>query len=301
MNARREAAWSVSGAARPMVAGMAWTQLRRSCSSRGGVGSGTKPVQPQDRGLSEVWRGAEHAVGEGLERRRGARVGRFVFGGLQRAPFQALNARGRARVAMRVARRGVGATRVSMRVHVHRRVSAWIGLYGLYSPRHHWRMLRVAALLAPLALVMALGAAASDTTAAKSVTIRVLIMPVTRTFTDVAPKTHATRGEYTKGDTLTGTSILRNAVRQFGKPKGARIGTSRFVETALSPQRIVFDGVSRVPGGTVHARGVMHEVAGKLTVAVVGGTGLYAAATGVIEGSHLPSGVTLDVARLQVP
>ena len=49
----------------------------------------------------------------------------------------------------------------------------------------------------------------------------------------------------------------------------------------------------------MHARGVMHEVAGNLAVAIVGG-GLYARATGVIEGSHLPSGVTLDVARLQV-
>ena len=119
--------------------------------------------------------------------------------------------------------------------------------------------------------------------------------------TETKTKTHGTTGEYTKGDTLRGTSILRNAVRQFGKPKGARVGTSRFVEVALSPQRLRFDGVSRLPGGTLHARGVMREVAGKLTVAVVGGTGLYAAATGVIEGSHLPSGVTLDVARLQVP
>ena len=156
------------------------------------------------------------------------------------------------------------------------------------------------ALVAFLSLVMALPVAASDTAAPKSVTIRILITPVTRTFTDVAPKTHATTGEYTKGDTLKGTSILRNAVPQFGKPKGARVGTSRFVETALSPQRIMFDGISGLPGGTVHARGVMHEVAGKLAVAIVGGTGLYARATGVIEGSHLPSGVTLDVARLQV-
>jgi len=162
-------------------------------------------------------------------------------------------------------------------------------------------VLRAAAVIAFVSLVMGLPAAASDTADAQSVVIRVLITPVTRTFTDVAPKTHAMTGEYTKGDTLEGTSILRNAVRQFGKPRGARIGTDHFVETALSPQEIMFDGVSRLPGGTVHARGVLHEVAGKLTVAVVGGTGLYAAATGVIEGSHLPSGVTLNVARVQVP
>jgi hypothetical protein len=162
-------------------------------------------------------------------------------------------------------------------------------------------VLRAAAALAPLSLVLALPAAAAGTTVAKTVTIRILIMPVTRTFTDVDPKTHATTGEYTKGDTLRGTSILRNAVRQFGKPKGARVGTSRFVETALSPQRIMFDGVSRLPGGTVHARGVLHEIAGKLTVSVIGGTGLYAGATGAVAGSHLANGITLDVARLQIP
>jgi hypothetical protein len=157
------------------------------------------------------------------------------------------------------------------------------------------------ALVAFLSLVTALPVAASHTAAAQQVNIRILITPVTRTFTDVAPKTHATTGEFTKGDTLKGTSILENATRQWGKPKGARIGTDRFVETALSPQRIMFDGVSSLPGGTVHARGVMREVAGKLTVAVVGGTGVYTGATGVIEGSHLPSGVTLDVAHLVVP
>ena len=60
---------------------------------------------------------------------------------------------------------------------------------------------------------------------------------------------------------LGGTSILRNAVPQFGKPRGARVGT----------------------------------------VAVVGGTGRYAGATGTMGGHHLPSGVTEDVARVHVP
>jgi hypothetical protein len=148
---------------------------------------------------------------------------------------------------------------------------------------------------------MALSAAASDTAAAKSVTIRVFVMPVTRSFKDVVPKTHGTTGEYTKGDTLSGTSVLRNAVRQFGKPKGARVGASRFVMTALSSRRFRWDGVASVPGGTLHARGVMGEIAGNPTVAIVGGTGLYAGATGLIEAHVLASGVQLDVVRLQVP
>jgi hypothetical protein len=161
-------------------------------------------------------------------------------------------------------------------------------------------VLRAAARLASLSLVLALPAAASDTAAAKSVTIRVFVMPVTRSFTDVAPKTHALRGEYTKGDTSSGTSILRNAVRQFGRPKGARVGTSRFVFTALSPHKARFDGVARFPGGSVHAHGVS-KIEGTPKVAVVGGTGLYAGATGVVEGHLLASGEQLDIIRLQVP
>jgi len=61
---------------------MAWTQLRRFCSLLRGVGSGTKPVRPHGRGRLEVWRGAGHAIGEGPERRRNARVARLLLGGV---------------------------------------------------------------------------------------------------------------------------------------------------------------------------------------------------------------------------
>jgi hypothetical protein len=141
-------------------------------------------------------------------------------------------------------------------------------------------MLRAAVLLASLSVVMALPAAASDTAAARSVTIRVFVMPVTRSFKEVAPKTHGTRGEYTKGDTSSGTSILRNAVRQFDKPKGASVGTGSFAITAVSAQRVRFGAAARFPGGTVHARGLA-KIEPNPKVPIVGGTGLYAGATGV--------------------
>jgi hypothetical protein len=162
-------------------------------------------------------------------------------------------------------------------------------------------VLRAAALLASVLLIAALPAAASGTAAAKSVTVRVLIMPVTRTFTDVPPKTHATTGEYTTGDTLRGTSILRNAVRQFGKPKGARVGSSRFVFTALSARRFIFDGVATLPGGSLRTHGVLSKIGGNLTVTIVGGTGLYAGASGYVETRLLANGVQLDIARLRLP
>jgi hypothetical protein len=161
-------------------------------------------------------------------------------------------------------------------------------------------MLRAAVLLASVSLVMALPAAGSEAAVAKSVTIRVLVMPVTRTIKDVPPKTFKVTGEWSKGDTFSGTSILRNAVSQFGKPKGARVGTSSFTDIALSSQMVRTDGVARLPGGTLHIRGVA-PIGPTVKLPVVGGTGIYAGATGVVEGRHLANGDTLDVCRLQVP
>jgi hypothetical protein len=90
-------------------------------------------------------------------------------------------------------------------------------------------MLRAAGLLASVSLVMALPAAASDAATAKSFTIRVYVQEVTQSIKDVPPKTLRLGNEYTKGHTVRGTEILRNAMRQFNKPKGANVGTDRYV------------------------------------------------------------------------
>ena len=89
-------------------------------------------------------------------------------------------------------------------------------------------------------------------------------------------------GEHTKGDTISGTSILRNAVRQFGKPKGARVGTSSGVIVTLSARRARDDGVARFPGGTVHIHGV-GKIDSNPKVPIVGGTGRFDGATGYYE------------------
>ena len=159
---------------------------------------------------------------------------------------------------------------------------------------------RAAALVVSSSLALALYAATSDAAAGRSVTIRVLVTPVTRTIEDLPPKTLKTTGEWSRGDTLSGTSILRNARAQFGKPRGARVGTSSFTDTALSPRMVREDGIARLPGGTVHVRGVA-AIGPTVKIPVVGGTGIYAGATGVVEGRHLANGVTLNVCRLQLP
>ena len=147
---------------------------------------------------------------------------------------------------------------------------------------------------------MALPAPASDAAAGKSLTIRVFVVPVTRQVKDVPPK-RFNLGEKSPGDTLTGTSILRNAVAQFGKPKGARVGTDRFVEVWLTPKRLTIDSVGRLPGGTLHVHGVGSVETNRPKVPVVGGTGVYARATGFVVGQVLPSGQQLDTFQLRIP
>ena len=159
-------------------------------------------------------------------------------------------------------------------------------------------MLRAAVLLASAALVIALPAAASEVARAESVTIRVYVKEVTQSVKDVPPKT-LIGYEYTKGDTIRGTEILRNAVRQFNKPTGANVGSDRYVIFAVAYQKVRADFVARFPGGTVHAHGVGKPGSGK--VPVVGGTGLYAGATGVAEGRHLANGKKLNIYRLRIP
>jgi len=146
---------------------------------------------------------------------------------------------------------------------------------------------------------MALPAAASEAAGAESATIRVYVKEVTQSIKDVPPKT-LLGFEYTKGDTIRGTEILRNAVRQFNKPTGANVGSDRYVIFAVAYQKVRVDFVTRFPGGTMHAHGE-GKIGSKPKVPIVGGTGLYAGATGVIEGQHLANGEKLNIYRLQVP
>ena len=161
-------------------------------------------------------------------------------------------------------------------------------------------MLSAAVLLASAALVMALPAAASDATSTKSVTILVYVEEVTQSIKDVPPKTFALTHVYTKGDTIRGMETLRNAVRQFNMPKGARVGSDRYVITAVAWQKVRVDFVTRLPGGTVHAHGE-GKPGVKPVVPVIGGSGLYAGATGSIEGKHLANGKKLNIYRLRIP
>jgi hypothetical protein len=185
---------------------------------------------------------------------------------------------------------------------------------------------RAAVLLAATSLVVALPAGSSEAAASKSVTIRVIEMPVTQSITkDVPPRTARLKGRFTKGDTVSETAILQNVVPQFGWPKGATAGSLIRVIVALSPRAVRDESVARFLKGTVHVRGEskagppghgvgFHHVSSKPFVVVlrdhrelpiVGGTGIYAGATGVVESRYLyytnAGAVWLNIYRLQVP
>ncbi len=78
------------------------------------------------------------------------------------------------------------------------------------------------------------------------------------------------------------------------------MGTDRYVIIAVAWQKVRVDFVTRFPGGTVHAHGV-GKAGSRPEVPIVAGTGLYAGATGVVEGRHLANGEKLNIYRLQVP
>jgi hypothetical protein len=122
---------------------------------------------------------------------------------------------------------------------------------------------------------------------------------------DVAPHTVRLLGKFTKGDRVKGTALLRNVVPQFGKPKGANVGTVSAVFVSLSPQTVREDSVSRFPGGTVHVRGVstiVPRTRPHLKFTIVGGTGIYAGATGVAERVFpITATDAVNIYRLQIP
>ena len=186
-------------------------------------------------------------------------------------------------------------------------------------------VLRAVVLLATTSLVVAVPAGSSDPWWPQSVTIRVIEKPLTQTITkDVPPRTARLKGRFTKGDTVSETAILLNVVPQFGWPKGATAGSLSRVIVALSPRTVRDESVAKFLGGTVHVRGEskavldhgvgFHHVISEPFVVVlsehrklpiVGGTGVYAGATGVVESRYLyytdVGAVWLNIYRLQVP
>ncbi len=147
------------------------------------------------------------------------------------------------------------------------------------------------------------GVAAVDVTAAgqSTTTISLISGNARESVTDKAPKELA-RGVASRGDVIRGASVLRNAVRQFGKPSGAIVGRDSYSFTFVSPTEAVIAVKVVLPGGALTARGRMRVSQGdRIAVTVTGGTGKFAGARGTGEARALSPNESLNVYRLRFP
>jgi hypothetical protein len=104
------------------------------------------------------------------------------------------------------------------------------------------------------------------------------------------------------GDSFTEASRLRNAVAQFGRPKGAVVGSDRATTTLISAQAVRMQGTVRLPGGTLTIRGRVTLRPGSASVPVTGGTGRFAGARGTVTAAALPDGRSAaNVYRITLP
>jgi hypothetical protein len=122
---------------------------------------------------------------------------------------------------------------------------------------------------------------------ASPTTIAVISIDTSEHSSDVSPKGTSV------GDVYSGTTRLVNERAQFGKPKGASVGTARNSLRVISARPVRFYGeiFTRLPGGTVHAKGVLSTPASPNDtphIRVIGGSGVYAGVTGRVSFYDLP-------------
>ncbi len=142
------------------------------------------------------------------------------------------------------------------------------------------------------ALLMAMPATAAQPRT-QTITLVSKTMSV-RALTDKAPK-----GTPSKGDVFLERSELRNGVAQFGRPKGALVGSDVAVATLLDTPRLRITITVKLPGGTIRAGGVISVVGQKIPV--VGGTGAFADVRGSSEVRRLDGDLALNIYRLRRP
>ena len=105
-----------------------------------------------------------------------------------------------------------------------------------------------------------------------------------------------------RGDVIVSFDRLANAAGQFGRARGAHVGHDRGVFRYLSPTRMRIDGWTSLPGGRMHVRSLVRPLRGGVVeIDVVGGTGAFAGAHGIVTVTPHPTTVrTLLVYRVRL-
>lgn len=135
--------------------------------------------------------------------------------------------------------------------------------------------MRVTLAVSVVAALAALAPAAAS--AAGPTTIQVVSVTIKATSTDKPPKGPSA------GDTTVMRDKLVNAVAQYGKAKGAVVGSDSGTMRILSPTSARFDGIAHLPGGTLTLKGRIAAGPNQsIIIPVTAGTGRYAGASGFV-------------------
>ena len=106
------------------------------------------------------------------------------------------------------------------------------------------------------------------------------------------------------GDKMQAKNSLRNAVAQFGRPKGALVGSDvqTITVTSVTPTRARVTVAVTLPGGTLRVAGSV-TASNQTALPVVGGSGDFAGARGTTEVKSLDADgdPSLNIYRLRLP
>ena len=133
------------------------------------------------------------------------------------------------------------------------------------------------------AVVASVGATSAQ---AGTLTTAVTSVVLSAKQTDVLPNGAS------KGNTIEMRDRLLNAKRQFGRGKGARVGSDHGTMTFTGRHTATFSGLAVLPGGTLQISGRVVPVAQGLVIPVTGGTGRFAGASGSASGQVKLAGGT---------
>jgi hypothetical protein len=143
--------------------------------------------------------------------------------------------------------------------------------------------------------------AASTTRAStgpRTMTIRVLASVTKANPVDLPP-----RNVQNKGDRVFVESQLRNAVPQFGQPKGSIVGIDYSTITYISSTKRLVSVQVTLPGGGLPLRGTLNvsNPRALVKIPVISGTRDFEGATGYSEARSAPGQQTLNVYHLRLP
>jgi hypothetical protein len=158
--------------------------------------------------------------------------------------------------------------------------------------------MRWTALLALGVLATALPALGASREGSEAMTIRLVSITTSAKVLRDLPPTNVANG----GDVVWVKSELLNERPQFGKPKGARVGsdvtTLTYVTASVGDVKVTV----KLPGGTLRVTGRFRSGdTGQTTVRVTGGTGVFRGARGSCTVSQQRGLRALNVYRLQLP